>query len=47
MRLPFNFSIRVVVEGDDDYDLIGDYVEIGGDRVTGIPFEDYLEGWPG
>ncbi len=39
--------IRVAVEGAPDFDVIGDYTEIGGDEFMDISFDDYLRGWKG
>ncbi|HWU87080.1 MAG TPA: hypothetical protein VN253_07385 [Kofleriaceae bacterium] len=40
-------GLRVVVEGTKVYEAATDYTEIGGDEVTDIPFERYLDGWSG
>lgn len=40
-------AIRVIVEGDADFDSIGDYQEIGGDEIVSISIDDYLSGWTG
>jgi hypothetical protein len=40
-------SLCVIVEGDPEYGALGDYATIGGDGVDDIPFNRFLEGWPG
>jgi hypothetical protein len=39
--------IFVTTEGDQFYDCIADYREIGGDDSSAISFEEYLAGWDG
>ena len=42
-------SLRVVVEGDDYYVAViaAGFVEIGGDEIKDISFEEYLKDWSG
>lgn len=40
-------ALIVSVEGDDHYEAIGEYEEIGGDEVTSISLEEYVRGWSG
>jgi hypothetical protein len=40
-------SLRVIVEGDPEYRLLGDYTEIGGEIDKDIDFGSYLKDWPG
>ena len=39
--------LKVVVEGDPDYEPTEDTIEIGGDATDGLGFAEYLNGWPG
>jgi len=39
--------LRVASNWDDDFEELAGYVEIGGDELDDIPFEEYLDGWPG
>jgi hypothetical protein len=40
--------LRTLLSGDPDFENIGDFVEIGGDRPgRDIPLEDYLRDWSG
>jgi hypothetical protein len=39
--------IRVAFDTDDDVDEFAAFTKIGGDKIDDIPFEQYLEGWPG
>jgi hypothetical protein len=39
--------LRVVVEGDPEYPLLGEFVEIGGSETGDIDFDSYLNGWNG
>jgi hypothetical protein len=39
--------LKVIVEGDPDYELAHDTVELGGDTIEDISFAAYLKGWPG
>lgn len=41
-------SIKVFREYEDPEDYMGDdYIEVGGDRIIDISFEEYLKDWPG
>ncbi|WP_156040792.1 hypothetical protein [Chondromyces apiculatus] len=40
-------NIQVIVEGDQVYLEIGEYVEVGGEQYGDIPFDEYLKGWGG
>lgn len=42
-------GLRVIVEGGPDENLLDHdaLVEIGGDTVRDLSFEEYLRGWPG
>jgi len=40
-------GLLVVVEGTEGYAAAADYTTIGGDEITDVPFEQYLEGWNG
>jgi|JI61114C2RNA_FD_contig_81_483399_length_2546_multi_2_in_0_out_0_2 hypothetical protein len=39
--------LRVVIEGDDDYEESAEYAEIGGDLPNSIPFKEFLKDWKG
>jgi hypothetical protein len=39
--------LRVLMPGVPEYERLDDFVEIGGDRIVDIPFEEYLRDWPG
>jgi hypothetical protein len=42
-------NLRVIVEGEPDEDILEDdaFVEIGGDTINDISFDEYLKDWPG
>jgi hypothetical protein len=39
--------LRVVLDEDKEFELLDDFVEIGGDECKDISFKEYLEGWSG
>jgi hypothetical protein len=39
-------ALCVVNEGDERFETICEFVEIGGDELGSIPFADYLKDWP-
>jgi hypothetical protein len=40
-------NLRVMVEGDDDYEELADFNKIGGSRIGDTSEEEYLRGWDG